>query len=341
MKKRKLKLITKILLIFIIIFCLTTSLFLLYLYCNKNNELVYAYNLDQNINYSVDLFDNNFIDNADSNNVYISELVKKININYNFDYSATKDAKLKFKYKIIGMINSTYTGSNENNQGSIWSKEYILLDEITKETDSKNVFVNQDLVLDFQKYKEEVESFKKNFGVSISTEMKIKFIVNIIGTVNGKEFNKEEIMNLSFPLGVKAFSITEDYNKNINDKIVTKVDSNQFSFVNIPTILSLLIISISLFIIFYKKIFKFEEKNNYMKQINKILKKYGNIIIEITTPININDYEIIEVKNIEEMVDLEEELRIPINFYEHIPNYYGEFTLIHNNIVYRYIIKEK
>ena len=78
-----------------------------------------------------------------------------------------------------------------------------------------------------------------------------------------------------------------------------------------------------------------------MKKLSKILKNYGNIIIEITTPINIDDYEIIEVKNIEEMVDLEEELRIPINFYEHIPNYYGEFTLIHNNIAYRYIIEEK
>ena len=68
---------------------------------------------------------------------------------------------------------------------------------------------------------------------------------------------------------------------------------------------------------------------------------YDNVIIEITSPINIDDYEIIEVKGIDEMVDLEEELRIPINFYEHIPNYYGEFTLIHNNIVYRYIIEQK
>ena len=57
---------------------------------------------------------------------------------------------------------------------------------------------------------------------------------------------------------------------------------------------------------------------------------FEKIIIDITA-----------IKDIEEMVDLEEELRIPINFYEHIPNYYGEFTLIHNNIVYRYIIEEK
>ena len=93
--------------------------------------------------------------------------------------------------------------------------------------------------------------------------------------------------------------------------------------------------------IFYKKIFNFNQKNEYTKKLEKILKTYDDVIIEITTPVNIDDYEIIEVKGIEEMVDLEEELRIPINFYEHIPNYYGEFTLIHNNIVYRYTLEEK
>ena len=346
MKKRKLKSITKILILFVIVFCFTTSLFLLYLYLdynkNKNNELVYAYNINQNINYTVDLFDNSFIDKntIHSNEMYISSLIKNIDINYNFDYSATKDAKLKFKYKIISTISGTYNGSN-NEQGSIWSKEYILLDETTKEIDSKNLFINQNIILDFPKYKEEVESFKKKFGMSVSTKMDIKFVINITGIVNEKEFNKDEVMNLSFPLGVQAFSITEDYDKNINDIIVTTSSSKEFIFANIPTILLLFLISICLFIIFYKKIFKVEEKNEYTKKLSKILKNYGNIIIEITTPINIEDYEIIEVKDIEEMVDLEEELRIPINFYEHIPNYYGEFTLIHNNIVYRYIIEEK
>lgn len=346
MKKRKLKSITKILILFVIVFCFTTSLFLLYLYLdynkNKNNELVYAYNINQNINYTVDLFDNSFIDKntIHSNEMYISSLIKNIDINYNFDYSATKDAKLKFKYKIISTISGTYNGAN-NEQGSIWSKEYILLDETTKEIDSKNLFINQNIILDFPKYKEEVESFKKKFGMSVSTKMDIKFVINITGIVNEKEFNKDEVMNLSFPLGVQAFSITENYDKNINDIIVTTSSSKEFIFANIPTILLLFLISICLFIIFYKKIFKVEEKNEYTKKLSKILKNYGNIIIEITTPINIEDYEIIEVKDIEEMVDLEEELRIPINFYEHIPNYYGEFTLIHNNIVYRYIIEEK
>ena len=347
MKNRTLKLWAKILLIFIIVFCFITAFFLLHLYVdynkNKNDKLVYSYNINQDVEYSVNLYDNSFIDDdtVGSNELYISELIKDININYNFDYSATKSADIKFKYKILGTINGTYQGTNNSEHGSVWSKEYILSDEVEKHYDSKNFFINHNVVLDFPIYKKEVEAFRKKFGMSLTTKMNIDFIVEISGHVDEKEFESKKIINLSFPLGVQAFSITEDYEKSISENVLTKTDRKLFIFANIPVIISLFTISVALFIIFFKKIFNYVEKNEYTRKLEKILKTYDDFIIEIASPINIDDYEIIEVKGIDEMIDLEEELRIPINFYEHIPNYYGEFTLIHNNIVYRYIIEQK
>jgi len=348
MKNRTLKLWTKILLIIIIVFCFVTSFFLLHLYIdynkNKNDKLIYSYNINQDVEYSVNLYDNSFIDEetVSSNELYISELIKDININYNFDYSATKSADIKLKYKILGTINGTYQGSSANSeQGSVWSKEYVLSDTIEKNYNSKNFFINHNIVLDFPKYKKEVEDFRKKFGMSLTTKMNIDLIVDISGQVDEKNFESQKIIRLTFPLGVQAFSINEEYEKSISENVLTETDTELFALANIPVIVLLFIISILLFIIFFKKIFNFTEKNGYTKKLEKILKTYDDFIIEIASPINIEDYEIIEVKGIDEMIDLEEELRIPINFYEHIPNYYGEFTLIHNNIVYRYIIEEK
>ena len=51
--------------------------------------------------------------------------------------------------------------------------------------------------------------------------------------------------------------------------------------------------------------------------------------------------DIIEVKNFNEMIDLEEELRVPIMFYETIEYLEGEFTLVHNNILYKFILKNE
>lgn len=348
MRKRTLKLWVKILLIFIIVFCFVTSIFLTYLYIdynkNKDEQLLYSYNINQLVDYKVNLYDNSFIDEETigSNELYISELVKDININYTFDYSATKNANLTFKYKVIGNLNGIYQGSSSNNeQGPVWKKEYILSEETEKNIDSKNYFIDRNIVVDFPIYKKEVEDFRKKFGMSLTTKMDIDFIVNISGTINEKEFGTEKIIKLSFPLGVQAFSINEEYEKNISENVLTKTEIEKFPLANIPTIIAFLLLSLLTLGLSFKKIFNFEEKNEYNKKLQKILKMYDNVIIEITSPINIDDYEIIEVKGIDEMVDLEEELRIPINFYEHIPNYYGEFTLIHNNIVYRYIIEQK
>lgn len=348
MKHKNLKLWTKILLLFVIVFCFATSAFLLYLNINfnknKNNKLLYSYNINQNINYKVNLFDNSFIDDTtlESNEMYISELVKNIDLNYTFDYSATKEANLKYKYKVIGTISGTYQGNNLTDQnGSVWNKDYVLLDEVEKEINKSNFYINQKILLDFPTYKKEVESFKKNFSMILTTKMDIKFIVNVTGTIDDEIIDDEKIINLSFPLGVQAFSITEEYEKTINKNINITREEKLFVLANPIFIVVIFLTGLVITLVFFKRIFIIKEKNEYTKKLEKILKTYNDIIIEIASPVNIDDYEIIEVKGIEEMVDLEEELRIPINFYEHIPNYYGEFTLIHNNLVYRYIIEEK
>ena len=41
------------------------------------------------------------------------------------------------------------------------------------------------------------------------------------------------------------------------------------------------------------------------------------------------------------MIDLEEELRIPIIFYENIYQYRSIFTITYNNTIYKYILRNK
>ena len=44
------------------------------------------------------------------------------------------------------------------------------------------------------------------------------------------------------------------------------------------------------------------------------------------------------VKNFNELVDLEEELRNPIIYYEDEPDYKGTFFIVHGEICYYYIL---
>ena len=52
----------------------------------------------------------------------------------------------------------------------------------------------------------------------------------------------------------------------------------------------------------------------------------------------IDNLNVIEVKNFDQLLDIEEEIRMPILFYETIPDEQGEFIIVCDNMAYRYVI---
>ena len=78
--------------------------------------------------------------------------------------------------------------------------------------------------------------------------------------------------------------------------------------------------------------------DDYAIALNRILKNYGDIVAEIVSPVEIDNLNIIDVKNFDQLLDIEEEIRMPILFYETIPDEQGEFIIICDNMAYRYVI---
>ena len=56
-------------------------------------------------------------------------------------------------------------------------------------------------------------------------------------------------------------------------------------------------------------------------------------------PIELEGLQVRNVKNFEQLVDIEVEIRKPIVFYETIPKIEGEFIIIQDDIAYRYVLK--
>lgn len=315
----------KKILIIIITICFLLSLFLFYYFFKNNKKIIYSYQIDQDINYKVHLFDNSFIDEStlNENEMYITELIKNIDINFNYNFLGSKNIYLDYSYEIKGTIISKYI----NDQKIVWTKKYQLL-YLIKKKDSK-ININETINLDFVKFLKEVEEFRKNFTLSIDTVFNIEFIVSVKD--DNKLIDNKFVSLISIPLGVQAFSITNDYLDKENKDIIIKNNNYFYSFIPF-------IIGIILLIVFYKKIFNIKTKTKYIKKLNKILKDYNDIIIETETKFDLKNYKVIKVKNINEMIDLEDELRIPINLYKEEDM--ATFTLLSNNIIYIYILEE-
>lgn len=309
----------------------------------SNGDILYAYNTDKNLTYKVKLYDNSFTDTTEmeENKIYISDLVKNINTNFAYTYSGTDKINLTYSYDIKAKL----TGENQSNQTTgtnevVWEKDYTILDTVNKTTSRNGFAINENIDIDYPKYKNEVLNFRKKFGMSLSTKLQVVMTVQIDGKYQDEKINKTDKIVMNIPVGNQSFSITQDYKKHDVKEIreqVKNIEIENKSYTIICLIITFT--SIILFIISFKAIFNVKPKSEYTKKLEKILKNYDQIIVEVENPVREKNCNIALVKSFEEMLDLEEELRIPIIFYENIYNHTAVFTISHNNILYKYVLR--
>ena len=128
--------------------------------------------------------------------------------------------------------------------------------------------------------------------------------INLMGELSNP-LEDEKTISIKIPLNEQAFRITEDYEKDISNQIFEKNEyQGEVKNKNLVSGIILIITSLFLLVLFFKEIFNVEKKTNYTLKLNKILKSYGDIIVELATQINMENYQIIDVKNFNEMIDL-------------------------------------
>jgi len=313
-------------------------------YVNKQaDKVLYTYNTNQKANYNVELYDNNFVDTTtmESGKVYISDLVKQINFKFLYTYSGTANTDFKYNYNIAGKLIGQ-SNANDTTE-TVWEKSYVLSEEVSDVISGTSGFaIDVPLAIDYSIYRDEVTNFKKNFGMVLLTRLEITMTINVLSSYDGNDINNTQKIILYIPIGLQAFSITSDYKEKTVDYIYDT--GNHIKLYNSPNFISgglEFLICFIFFIYLFKIIFNIKCKNKYSKKLEQILKDYGSVIVEVLKPIKEEKYEIVEVKSFAEMIDLEEELRIPITFNEVIPTRYGIFTLAYNNVIYKYSLKNK
>ena len=344
-KRKVLKKWVRVSLLIIILIILFLSIFIIKKSLEKEEvEELYNYNISPQVDYRVKLFENSFIDSEylEENGSYISDLVDKIEVNYLYKFTGSKIIPLELTYEATANIRGLYkTANTEDALEQVWIKEYVLNEKTTKNINNSRYYsFSLPLIIDYSKYDTEVSEFRKQLKMAIDATLNVNLTVSIKGMEAGKVIEHTDTYVLSFPLNQQAFSINTTSNQ-YSDKILLKEVDNEVDVKLLLSGIFLLIVDILVFIMFYRNIFNLPKKNVYVTKLNKILKENEDIIIELITPINIDNYDLVEVKTFNELINLEEELRIPIMFYELVEYEIGEFYLIHNNILYKYTLYDK
>lgn len=343
--KIRLKKWVRISLLCIIIFLFLSSIYMIMSsikVSNNDKHIVYSYNISQNLDYKVQLYSNSFIEEEflGKNESYISDLVKNINADFSYQYFGSKITDLEYEYSIIADIHGEYQLEDSSNI-KIWNKEYVLVEPVVKkETENSQFSIKESVDIDYNYYNNVVSEFRKELKLPINVNLIVTFNVDVKGTVDGEKINSSKKMLLTIPLNQQAFKISEKYDKNVNNNISKKTQAQEKT--NYRRFISGIItgcMALLMFLASFREIFGINKKTYYVKERDRLLKTYGDIIVEIVNPVENEDMTIIVVKNFNEMVDLEEELRIPIMFYEIEEDELGEFVLVNDNIMYQYLLE--
>jgi len=302
-------------------------------------DLLYSYNISNNINYKVNLNENSFFDEKylDMNKIYTASLIKNIETTFYYNYSNSNNLDLTYNYKIEGNIIGNYGEDTDQ----LWSKSFtLILPVVVENTNTNLININQPLDIDFNYYKNISDEFISQLHLSIEAVFDIKMTIEL-KSLDGT-LDKTEVIEMKIPLTESTFKIVTSYSQNDQSSVFnTNIEEKPIDSSKVLLGSVLLTICLIVFMLTFRSLFAITKKSQYQIKLNKLLKRYGEIIVEVTNKINIDGLSIVDVKSIEDMIDIEEELHIPILYYEIKENEEGWFVINKENQLFRLKLKSE
>lgn len=335
----------RVLIKIIILVFFAIGLFLIFTSLNLSKpkeEILMSYDIEQNLSYNVNLYENNYISNESLSKIdnYITSLVSNIDLNFNYIYEATKPGNYNYNYMVNATLYGEYHGNADDADSKLWIQEYNLLPNTIKEVYNVNSFsIDENINLNFQSFNAEVVNFKSALNVPINAYLEVVMNIKVNGEANSCDIIDSKTQKFVIPLNQVTFKIKKDEKKDDHQTISHTEDKLENDMLRFDVGIVFIVYSFTMLILTFKFIFRVKGKSKFDVELNRILKSYGDVIVELITPINLSNKDVVLVKSFNEMLDLEEELRTPINFIR-VSDNVGEFLIINNEICYKWILEE-
>lgn len=295
--------------------------------------------ITRDVDYKVYLEKNNFYESEflGKDRAYVSSLINYFELYYIYSDKFPGKTDFDYNYNIKGIL-KIYNSDGKDKL--LYTKDYNLVEKKEKSFGHSDSFdIEENVKIDYKNYKKVVEDFKKTYGLSIIGELEVVFCVNM----NSSEFHSSENSTVIIPLTSSIVNVTTVYD---NVKIQKIEEKGYFTLGNFFTlivgILFLIGSLVSLGLVIKEIIHLFKQTSKYNKELRRILRQYDRLIVETDTVIDISNYEVIETKEFNELLDVRDNLEKPILHKELEKDKKSLFMVIaDNDVVYKYILEEE
>lgn len=324
--------------ILLFLLCFSTCLFLATKALHYEKAKIVNYNEQGNINYKVLLKENEFYDQEylTSGMAYVSSLIDKINIDLNYNFHIDKKIQSEFDYQVLAKL---VIASRDDNTNYL-TKDYILKESKVKKLTGKDLNIKESVDIDYDYYNNLANNFKSSYAVDTNSYLRVYLRVSKASKDKRLPMNDTKDVSVNIPLSEKTVSISlkaenEDSKKSIIVNPYIKFNLHLFILEIITLILS------SVFIV---KIIKLlfllaKRKSVYDIYVSKLLRDYDRLIVETTTGPDFSNNHIIDVKTFAELLDVRDNLKLPIMYFKVVEHIKCYFYIKHDNDVYLVKIK--
>lgn len=318
-KKRILKPWARMILICILAFLLLISILLIYNGKNPSDDSMPSYNYKTNsdIKYKVYLNQNDFYEEEylTEDKQYPAELINYIDIDFSYLFTGSKKSNYNYTYDVVATIIGEYENTSSG-RSELWKKKYTLLEAQNKNIGNTTTFdINQNIKIKYNDYNKVVNEFKSKFRLAIDAYLNVKVKINYDNEIIDLNSNVSNIdtLEVNIPLTSSTITINRLCNgdaicpKELNKKL-NKTALNYVNTKFVTTGYIILIVTIMLTILSIPSLLT-TSNSYYSKRLNKLMKGFSEIIIEVESLPDFSGLEILDVKTFDDMVDIEEEIK--------------------------------
>ncbi len=308
---------------------------------NNKNNIVVDYKSFGDIEYNFRLKDNFlYKDEYINKNKILAKYIDYIDLKFTYDLTSINLIDSEAEYSISLFLVNTYKDGLQTEE--LWKREDVLFPKnkvIKQETGV--VFFDYKTTIDYKEYQEEALEFRKES--SILTEAYIKVVFEINNLITTKETAKKvadlHTMTAKIPLLDTVVSVDKTGSFNENKNVFSK--DNIVNQYGLTIGIFLVMVSFVLFFYYLKRVLHLKNADPYTKERDRILTTYANVIAEVAKKPDLSKFNVMDITNVKDLIDIEDELRIPILFFESKRKRESTFIIIHENKAYRYVLNEK
>jgi hypothetical protein len=270
--------------------------------------------------------------------MYLSELVEEINSDFSFKFSGESKSNIKGNYAIKAVLEG-YAGEDKTYK-SIWKKEFPVIDKKTFQGEDKQYSIEDKFTIKLDKFQDFVKEVSEIANISSSVKLIIVAQVNMEAKTEKGIIKKTYSPTMVIPLSGTYFEINDkltDVQDGVIDKIQKTILPINGKKVTILASSAVILLLVLLYIIFFVKPIIIDE---HEKKLKKIFKDHGDRMVTINNDIFKYYLEWVEVKSMDDLVKLSDEIGMPIMYkYNSEFNGISRFYVVNDQQIYLYIYK--